>query len=134
MKIEEHQKALEEHLRHLSKAIDEGVEENQRNISYNISQGAVELFSIYIHSLHLIEGSGDQFDHRTFKNKQKIHQKIPLEFPGRDKILTLLNSIELKRNIFCYGKRKPRLEIEKIILEFRELQRLIEGLMKNGQN
>ena len=134
MKIEEHQKALDEHLRNLNKAIEEGIEENQRNISYNVSQGAVELFSIYMHSLHLIEGSGDQFDHRIFKNKQKIHQKIPLEFPGRDKILTFLNSIELKRNVLCYGKRKPREEIEKIIFIFQELRRFIEDLMKNGKN
>lgn len=134
MKREEHQKALDEHLRNLYKAIEEGVEENQRNISYNVSQGAVELFSIYMHTLHLIEGSGDQFDHRIFKNKQKIHQKIPLEFPGRDKILALLNSIELKRNVLCYGKRKPSKEIEKIILLFQELRELIDDLMKNGKN
>ena len=124
MKIEEHQKALDEHLRNLNKAIEEGIEENQRNISYNVSQGAVELFSIYMHSLHLIEGSGDQFDHRIFKNKQKIHQKIPLEFPGRDKILTFLNSIELKRNVLCYGKRKPKDNERSRLLHYAEERHL----------
>lgn len=134
MKIEEHQKALDEHLRNLSKAIDDGVEENQRNIGYNISQGAVELFAIYMHFLHLIESSGEQFDHRTFKNKQQVQQRIPLEFPEREKILDILNQIETERNVLCYGKRKPRAEIEKIILTFQELRKLIEELMKNGKN
>ena len=68
MKIEEHEKAYEEHIRNINRAIEEGIEENQRNLGYNISQASVELFSIYLHKLNLIKSSGDQFDHRVFKN------------------------------------------------------------------
>ena len=46
MKIEEHEKAYKEHLRSIERAIEEGVEENQRNIGFNISQGSVELFAV----------------------------------------------------------------------------------------
>tara|TARA_Y100000310_G_scaffold328561_1_gene396886 strand:- start:2241 stop:2666 length:426 start_codon:yes stop_codon:yes gene_type:complete len=125
MKIEEHEKALQEHINNLNKAIEEGVEENQRNIGYNVSQGSVELFANYMHHLKLVEGSGDQWDHRTFKNKKKIEQKVPLEFLEQDKIMELMESIERERNVICYGKRKPKLRIEKMITHFQELRKLI---------
>ena len=128
MKIEEHEKALEEHIRNLNKSIDESIEENQRNIGYNASQGAVELFAVYLHSQHLIEGSGDQWDHRIFKNKSKIEQKVPLEFPNREKILALMETIEKERNVLCYGKRKTKSRIEGMINSFQELRKLITRL------
>ena len=34
MKIEEHEKAYEEHIRSINRAIEEGIEENQRNLGY----------------------------------------------------------------------------------------------------
>ena len=125
MKPEEHQHALEEHTRNLGKAIDEGIEENQRNIAYNVSQGAVELFALYLHTLHLIEGSGDQWDHRIFKSKNRIAQKVPFTFPDKEKILKLLEEIELERNLLCYGKRQPQKRIERMIINFQELQKII---------
>lgn len=133
MKIEEHQKALQEHLTNLDKAIDENVEENQRNIGFNVSQASVELFAIYVHSLHLIEGSGDQWDHRTFKNKNMLEQKVPFAFPEREKILPLMETIERERLVACYGKRKPKDRIEKMILAFRELQQIINKNMPHEQ-
>jgi len=125
MKIEEHDKALQEHINNLNKAIEEGNEENQRNIGYNVSQGSVELFAIYMHYLKLVEGSGDQWDHRTFKNKRKIEQKVPPEFLERDKIMELMENIERERNVICYGKRKPKPRIEKMIESFQELRKTI---------
>jgi hypothetical protein len=134
MKREEHEKALEEHINNLNKAIEEGIEENQRNIGYNVSQGSVELFAAYMHFLRLVEGSGDQWDHRTFKNKKKTEQKIPHQFLDREKILKLMEAIESERNIICYGKRKPKARIEKMIKSFQELKRLInKNLRENEQ-
>lgn len=125
MKPEEHQKALQEHIKNLNKAIDESIEENQRNIGYNVSQGSVELFALYMHSLHLVEGSGDQWDHRTFKNKRMLEKKVPFEFPNSAKILQLMEGIEKDRSIICYGKRKPQVRIEKMILFFQELRKIV---------
>ena len=125
MKPEEHQQALEEHIRNLNQAIDDGIEENQRNVSYNVSQGAVELFALYLHSLHLIEGSGDQWDHRFFKSKRRVKEKVPFAFPDKEKILALMEQIEQERNLLCYGKRKPRDRIERMITYFQELRKII---------
>ena len=133
MKQEEHKKAFEEHLDNINLAIDRGIEQNQRNIGFNISQGAVELFSIYIHSLHLIESSGDQFDHRIFKSKNLIDKKLPLNFPSKNRILRLMKEIEEERIALCYGSRKTKERIEKAILYFRELKRLIEGEIENAK-
>ena len=93
MKIEEHEKAYKEHLKNIQRAIEEGVEENQRNISFNISQGSVELFSIYLHKLNLLQGSGDQFDHRVFKSKNLISKKVPPDFASKKEILEIMSLI-----------------------------------------
>jgi len=136
MKIEDHEKAYKEHLDNLNKAIEQGIEENQRNIGYNISQGSTELFAIYMHKLHLLETSGDQFDHRTFKNKSLIEKKIPPKFKDRSRILEIMKFIETERNIICYGKRKIKSRIEKLIKKFQELRKLINKnlneIKKNG--
>jgi len=130
MKVDEHEKAYKEHLENLNKAIEEGIDENQRNIGYNISQGSVELFALYLHKLKLLQTSGDQFDHRVFKNKSLIERKIPPNFPGRNKILDLMKSIELERNIICYGRRKPKTKIEELIKKFQKLRKLINKNLK----
>ncbi len=135
MKQEEHEKAYKEHLDNLKKFIEESIEENQRNIGYNVSQGSVELLAIYLHKLCLLQGSGDQLDHRIFKNKALIEKKIPPKFPGKNRILKLMREIELNRNIICYGKRKPEKKIEKMIDDFQELRKLInKSINKNSKN
>ncbi len=113
MKIEEHEKAYEEHKRNINRTIEEGIEENQRNIGYNVSQGSVELFAIFLHKLNLLQGSGDQLDHRIFKSETLIKKKIPPNFPSKNKILEIMKEIEEERIALCYGSRKQRLRIEK---------------------
>ena len=131
MKIDEHEKAYKEHLAVIMRAIEEGIENNQRNIGYNVSQGSVELFAIYLHKLRLIQGSGDQFDHRVFKSKNLIAKKMPPEFDSKDKILEIIKIIEEERSALCYGTRKPKVRIEKVINAFNELRRIInENLRK----
>ena len=130
MKIEEHEKVYQEHINNLDRAIEEGIEENQRNIGYNISQGSVELFAIYLHKLRLLQDSGDQFDHRVFKNKALIEKKIPPEFPDRIKVLRLMKDVELERNAICYGTRKPKIRIDRAIMKFQELRKLINFNLK----
>ncbi len=132
MKAEDHEEALQEHLWNISRAIDEGIEKNQRNIGFNISQGSVELFAIYLHRHHLIEGSGDQWDHRIFKSKKSREQKIPPSFPNKEKILELMETIEKERSMLCYGKRKQKERIEQIIRAFRELQKIVEENRENA--
>lgn len=125
MKIEEHEKAYKEHLNNINRAIEESIEENQRNISYNVSQGSVELFLIYLHKLNLLQGSGDQLDHRIFKSKSLTEKKIPPKFFDKEKILELMGKIEIKRNALCYGKRKSAKELQEYIKNFQELRKII---------
>ncbi len=133
MKIEEHEKAYEEHLKNIKRIIDEGIEENQRNIGYNISQGSVELFSIFLHKLNLIQGSGDQLDHRIFRSKSLSEKKLPENFPSKKKILEILKKIEEERNALCYGSRKGKERIERAIGNFQELRKLINKELKNAE-
>ncbi|MDO8460467.1 MAG: hypothetical protein Q7S74_05125 [Nanoarchaeota archaeon] len=133
MKLEQHEEAYKEHLNNIKRLIDEGIEENQRNIGYNVSQGSIELFAIYLHKLHLIQGSGDQFDHRVFKNQNLIREKVPPEFPKRIKILELMKNIEEERIALCYGNRKTKERIEKAIKNFNELREIINQNLKNGK-
>ncbi|MDP7115528.1 MAG: hypothetical protein QF915_00585, partial [Candidatus Woesearchaeota archaeon] len=106
---------------------EEGIVESQRNIAFNISQGSVELVSIYLHKLNLIEGSGDQLDHRTFRSKNLIEKKLPVTFPRRNEILDLMKYIQDERNVLCYGSRKPLKRVRDLIQNFRKLQKIIEN-------
>jgi len=133
MRVEEHEKAYKEHLQNIERAIEEGLEENQRNLSFNISQGSVELFAIYLHKLNLIQGSGDQFDHRIFKSKNLISKKIPPDFPNKKEILELMKKIETERNVICYGKRKPKDKIVVLIKNFQNLRKIINKNLQNAR-
>ncbi|MBS3071953.1 hypothetical protein J4408_03105 [Candidatus Pacearchaeota archaeon] len=140
MKVEEHEKAYEEHKKNIDRAIEEGIENNQRNIGYNISQGSAELFAIFLHKLHKIQGSGDQIDHRIFKSDSLIKKKIPFDFPSKKEILDLMREIEEERNALCYGSRKPKERIEKAIKSFNALREVINKKLskeekdKNGKS
>ena len=130
MKVEEHENAYKEHLNNILRAVEEGIEQNQRNLGYNISQGSVELFAIYMHKLNLLQGSGDQLDHRIFKNKTLTEKKIPPTFTSKDKILEIMRKIEDERIALCYGNRKPKDRIEKTIKNFQELRKIINENLK----
>ncbi len=122
MKIEEHENALKEHLNAIKRCINEGISENQRNIAYNISQGGVEILSIYLLKMNL-STPADKWDHRIFK-KSDATKRLP-DFPKKSKILKLMKIIEEKRNTLIYGKRKSESEIEKIIIAFNSLRKII---------
>ena len=63
-----------------------------------------------------------------------IKKRIPSEFPSRKEILALIKAIEDKRNVFCYGKRKPNNEIEKFIDNFQQLRKIINKNLKDFKN
>lgn len=116
MKIDEHRKAVEEHERNIKRCIDDGIEKNQRNLGYNASQSSIEMLSIYLLKLKLVEVSVN-FDHRIFKHARSLKDKLPFDFPEKTKILDIMKKIEEKRSTLCYGRRKP----EKDVIEMLEL-------------
>jgi len=132
MKVEEHEKAYKEHKNFIDRSIEERMENSQRNLAYNISQGSVELFAIFLHKLNLIHSSGDQIDHRIFKSKNLTEKKLNFSFPQKNKILGFMKKIEEERNALCYGSRKPKARINKIILNFNELRKIINREIKNA--
>ena len=132
MKIEEHEKAYEEHKRNIDKAIEEGIEENQRNIGFNASQGSVELFAIFLHRLNLLQSSGDQFDHRVFKSDNLVKKKVPVDFPSRRRVLDLMRSIEKERTPLCYGSRKTKERVGNVIRNFNELRKVTNKELNRG--
>ena len=46
----------------------------------------------------------------------------------KKKIIELLNKIELKRNILCYGKIQPIEDTEEILEYFNEIKSLFEDM------
>ncbi|HLD49099.1 MAG TPA: hypothetical protein VJB11_01945 [archaeon] len=124
MKIEEHKKALEEHERNIRRCINEGIEENQRNLGYNVSQASIELLSIYLLKISLVPVSVN-FDHRIFKNSDYIKKNFSFDFENKEKILGIMRKIEEKRNLLCYGKRKPIKDVEEMIEFFNNLKKII---------
>lgn len=110
MRVDEHKKALEEHERNIRRCVDNGIAENQRNLGYNVSQASVEMLSIYLLKLNVVQVSVN-FDHRIFKHAKSIKEKFPFDFPEKTKILGLMRKIEEKRSMLCYGKRKPENEV-----------------------
>jgi len=125
MRKEQHEEAYKEHLANINKAIEENIVANQRNLGFDISQGSIELFSLYLHQLNFLQTSGDQLDHRVFKSPALIAKKLPPDFPSKIKILDLMKNIEEERIALCYGNRKPKQRIEKAITYFNELRKII---------
>ncbi|MBI3190818.1 hypothetical protein HYZ41_03880 [archaeon] len=127
MRIEEHKKALEEHERNIRRCIDEGLEENQRNLGYNISQACIEMLSIYLIKMRLVPLSVN-FDHRLFKSSKAFDSALKIDFPSKSKILGLMKGIEERRNYLCYGKRKSYSDCEEMVELYNKLKDVIGDL------
>ena len=124
MKLEEHRKALEEHERNIRRCVDGGVEENQRNLGYNISQASIEMMSIYLLKIKLIQVSVN-FDHRIFKHSKSLRETLSFDFPEKTKILDLMRNIEEKRSLLCYGKRKTKKEVTEMLALYDKLKGIL---------
>ena len=124
MKTEEHKKVLEEHERNIKRCINEGIEENQRNLGYNISQASIEMLSMHLLKLSLVSLSVN-FDHRIFKNSEYIKKIFTFDFENKEKILGIMRKIEEKRNLVCYGKRKPKKDVEEMIEFYHQLKETV---------
>lgn len=121
MKIESHLENLKESIRHIERAITEGIEANQRTIGFHASSEAVDMLEILLHSNNLID-MGFTIKHETFHSKNKVLDKLNFYFPRKQEIIDLMMKIEELRNIFCYGKRRTENEIIPVIESFNKLK------------
>lgn len=130
--ITEHKKRIKEHLDELQDTVNIGLEKRPATVGFHTSACAAELLEMYLHLANLIS-SGKQVNHTWFKRPkdgQKIEplveRKLPVNFPGKDKIYELMYAIEENRDNLIYGK-STRAQIEATYSVF---QRLKEELQK----
>lgn len=128
MKIDVHFKNLRESLEVIEECVQKKLlAERQRNIGFNTSAAMVDMLEILLHKKNLIE-PGAQIKHEWFASDNKIKEKLVFDFPNKAKIVSLMRSIESKRNMLCYGKPQPEKIIEEVLSEFQELKRVFEEL------
>ncbi len=128
MKIEDHYKRLNESLEVIKEGIERGLLERQRTIGFSASAACADMLEILLHKKGLID-PGFIIKHEWFKSKKKIEEKFPFDFKEKEKILSLISSIEEKRNILCYGKPQKEEFIRKLIEDFRKLEKEFKELV-----
>ncbi len=126
MKIESHLRDLKESLEAIHDGIARGLENRQRTIGFNCSAAATDLLEIYLHQKELID-PGANIKHNWFSSVKTAAKRLP-DFPSKPEILQLLNAIERKRNILCYGNPQSVDTIKEAINVFNELKTKLEHL------
>lgn len=137
--INEHKRKISEHLKEISDAIDEGIENKPITIGFHTSACAVEILELYLHKLNLIS-SGKTIKHNWFekpKQEQKIspfiERKLSVNFPDKEEIYTLIYIIEENRDNLIYGKSTPH-QIKVVLENFLLLkQKLKTKLQELGE-
>jgi hypothetical protein len=82
---------------------------------------SVDMLEIYLHMLNLID-PGFVVKHEWFKSKNKIKEKFPYDFEGKEIIFKLIFEIEQQRDSLCYGIPKTKEEIINTLQKFNELK------------
>lgn len=127
MKIEDHLRNIRESLEVIEESIQKGLQERQRNIGFNVSVAATEMLEVLLHQKTLIN-PGATIKHDLFSSARKAEKKLNFNFPSKEKIIKLLNEIETKRNLLCYGKPYPIETIESFLSSFNEIKSIFKEL------
>lgn len=122
MNLENHLAGLREGIREIEDAIKRGLVKKQRTIGFHASAAATDIYEIILHKKNLIS-SGFIVKHEWFASKNKIRDKLPFDFPGKEEFIKLVSSIELERNKLCYGKPRDEREIQEVIDAFNRLKK-----------
>ena len=86
--------------------------------------------SVPIHKKSKIN-SGFQLNHRWFKSPQ-VGSRLP-EFEKKELLLPKLVKLETICENLTYGSQKPANEIRESVELFNEAEKLLKGLMENGE-
>jgi len=125
MKIEDHLRNIKESLEVIDESIQKGLQERQRNIGFNISVASVEMLEVFLHRKNLLNPSSI-LKHDFFTSIRKANEKLGFDFPNKEQIIRIINEIEVKRNILCYGKPQPTEDIKFLIELFNKLKSIFE--------
>ena len=126
MKIEDHLRNINESLEVIKESIQKGIQDRQRNIGFNTSVSGVEMFEVFLHKENLLHPSSI-LKHSWFSSQKIANEKLKFDFDDKNRIIDLLCKIEEKRNILCYGKKRPVSEIKTALKYFNELKNLFES-------
>lgn len=126
MKIEDHMRNIKESLEVIDESIQKGIQERQRNLGFNMSVAATEMLEVYLHKNNLAS-PGLMLKHEWFASVKKAGERLNFDFPHKNEIISLINQIESKRNLLCYGKPQPLDVLQSIIESFNKLKKIFEG-------
>lgn len=126
MKLEEHKARLLESLSVIDECIEKGVTERQRNIGFNTSAAAVDMFEIFLHKNNLID-PGFVIKHEWFNSANKVRATFSYDFSHKKEIIALMSKIEGKRNVLCYGRTQQPEVIGELLRDFNVLRNLMKG-------
>jgi len=134
--IEEHRKKIKEHLKEIKESIEEGIENRTVSIGFHTSACALQYLEIYLHKINKIP-IGKIIKHDWFKKPQVsqkieplIERKLPVVFPRKGEVYSLIYSLEEERNTLVYGKPSEK-QIKKVIGSFLKLKEIFEELFKH---
>lgn len=85
------------------------------------------MFEVYLHKNNLIN-PGTMIKHELFNSIKKANEKLNFDFQNKEKIILILNKIESKRNLLCYGKPQPVETIKSVIESFNNLKAIFEEM------
>lgn len=126
MNVEDHRKAVKESLDVLKEAIQVGIEQRQRTIGFHASAAAVDMLELFLHQQNAIN-PGKVIKHDFFGSAKKAQRMLPEEFDDKPRIMPLLVQLESKQNQLCYGKQKPKDQIESYLSLFTEIHTFFDA-------
>lgn len=126
-----HKERIVEHLQAIETAIAVGIEKRPATIGLHTSACSMSLLELYLHLSKKIS-AGTTLKHDWFKRPKPNQKIVPLaerkmkaDFPDKEKIFSLLYTIEEDRNKLIYGN-PPHQQIERVLRAFQELHRHIK--------
>ena len=134
--FDEHKIKIQEHLREIDDAIEQGIEKSPITIGFHCSACAIQFLELYLHLTNKIS-IGKIIKHDWFKRPHLgqriellIERKLGIEFPEKQRIYDLIYSLEEKRNILVYGKSDEK-QIKEVLDIFNELKSLFLKLLED---
>ena len=130
----EHKRRIKEHLEELQDAVSIGAEKRPSTIGFHASACAAEMLEMYLHLANLIS-TGKKVNHTWFRRPMEgqkieplVERKLPVAFPNKEKVYSLIYSIEDSRDNLVYGKPSKG-EVESVLGAFQKLKTIIENML-----
>jgi len=124
MKIEDHLRNINESLDVIKESVEKGLQKRQRTIGFSMSVASVEMLEVFLHKEKLLDLSS-MLKHDWFSSVKRANDKVA-DFSDKNKVIELLNKIESKRNILCYGKTRTESEIRDVLNSFYKIKKFFE--------